>query len=135
MNQAQTLTKTSLGRVLVVDDDAQLLRSMKRTLSAMGFDIDTAVNGRIAAEKIGSSEYNCVVSDISMPEMDGVEATRAIRSGKDPDIDSNVAIVGLSAHSLQGDEDESLEAGMNAYLTKPVTLEQLEEIVKRFLAS
>ncbi len=121
--------------VLVVEDNPVNAMVNRLMLQKLGLEVTVAENGLAALEHLRNRRFRLVLMDISMPEMDGVEATRAIRSGKDPDIDSNVAIVGLSAHSLQGDEDESLEAGMNAYLTKPVTLEQLEEIVKRFLAS
>ena len=126
MNQPHTETTTSRGRVLVVDDDAQLLRSMKRTLSAMGFEIDTAVNGRIAAEKIGSTEYNCVVSDISMPEMTGIEMLGTIRRH-----DLDVPVVLVTGAPTIDTAIQALKFGAFNYLAKPVDFDELDKVLEK----
>jgi CheY-like chemotaxis protein len=67
--------------------------------------------------------------DIRMPAMDGLETTRMIRSGAVPGVDPAVPIVALTAHTLKGDREHLLAAGMNGYLTKPISLDELDEVL------
>lgn len=118
--------RTARGRVLVVDDDEQLLRSMKRTLSAMGFEIETANNGRVATEKIDASEYNCVVSDISMPEMTGIELLGAIREH-----DLDVPVVLVTGAPTIDTAVQALKYGAFNYLSKPVDFDELDRVLEK----
>ena len=118
--------RTARGRVLVVDDDAPLLRSMKRTLSAMGFEVETADNGKVATEKIDESDYNCVVSDISMPEMTGIELLGAIREH-----DLDVPVVLVTGAPTIDTAVQALKYGAFNYLTKPVDFDELDKVIEK----
>lgn len=89
-----------------------------------------AVNGRHALEMLWESSYDLVLMDIQMPEMDGLTATRLIRSDERY---AGLPIIAMTAHAMQGDREKSLEAGMNEHLTKPISPEILEETLNSFL--
>ena len=83
-----------------------------------------------ALRKLAKAAYDCVFMDIQMPEMDGVETTEAIRSGRGG-VNSGVVIVALTAHSMKGDREKFLAAGMDDYLAKPIEMERLQAVLDR----
>jgi len=118
-------------RILLVDDNVTLRSAMRGLLTSLGYQVDVASNGQEAVEAATDREYGVVMLDIQMPEMDGFEAARSIRSdGRGRD---RTWIVGLSA---EGDEGVSLEAaGMDAYLTKPLRIAELIDILGKLRRS
>jgi signal transduction histidine kinase/CheY-like chemotaxis protein len=101
--------------VLLVEDNEinQLMAS--ELLTMCGFKVDIASNGREAVEMVAQHNYDIVLMDIQMPEMDGLTATRIIRQSA-----NNIPILALTAHALAVDREKSLEAGMNDHITKPI---------------
>jgi PAS domain S-box-containing protein len=108
--------------ILCAEDDELNLFSLKRLLEKLGHRVDTAVNGRLALEAFQRRRPDLVFMDIQMPEMDGLEAIRAIRDLPGP----RVPIVALTAYAMAGDREKFLAAGADGYLAKPVPREALE---------
>jgi len=103
----------SAGCVLVVDDDPQIRRVLKVTLSGQGYEVDDAKNGEAALEKVRASRFDLVLLDMNMPGIDGLEVCRAIREGSD------IAIIMLTVRDNESDAVAALDAGADDYVTKP----------------
>jgi PAS domain S-box-containing protein len=117
--------------VLLVEDELinqQILRSI---LEKIGHIVTIASNGRQALQYILKDDFNIIIMDIQMPVMDGIEATRHIRSDDKYKKVADIPIVALTAFAMIGDEEKCLEAGMNGYLSKPVDIGALEETLKQ----
>ena len=97
-------------------------------LTNLGCKVDNAVNGKIAAEKVLQNQYDLVFMDLQMPVMGGVEATQKIRAAGKKDL----AIIALTAAAMREDEQKSIEAGMNDYITKPVQVDKLKEKISKW---
>lgn len=117
-------------QVLIAEDDQVNRLTALRFLERLGHTADAVENGRQAVNALCERRYDVVLMDIQMPEMDGMEATRTIRSSKDV-IDPNVPIVALTAHALEGDRERFLAAGMTEHLSKPLHLHTLRETLQR----
>ncbi|MBT8211802.1 MAG: response regulator, partial [Acidimicrobiia bacterium] len=111
-------------RVLVVDDSAVNQRITFLMLDRLGCRVDTAANGLEAIEAVRAVPYDIVLMDVQMPTMDGLEATRQIRSAERSG--EHIPIVAMTAFAMRGDRERCLEAGMDDYLAKPVSPEDLE---------
>ena len=121
------------GKTLLVAEDIELNRLVvEALLEETGVGIDFAENGKQAVEMFSASpdKYSGILMDIQMPEMDGYEATRLIRNISGGE---NVPIIALSANSFREDVDESLNAGMNAHVAKPIEAEIIFEKLARLL--
>ena len=123
-------------RVLLAEDVRVNAEIMIMMLSMREMEADLAENGRIAVEKFEEHEagyYDAVLMDMRMPEMDGLEATRRIRAMNRPDA-KNIPIIALTANAFDEDVQQSMQAGLNAHLSKPVEPEALfqtlEELIK-----
>ncbi len=106
--------------MLVVDDDKAVRESLRRSLEFNGYDVRLASDGAEALAGIGSMGPDVVVMDVMMPRLDGLEATRALRSAG-----NDVPIIVLTARDAVGDRVEGLDAGADDYLTKPFALAEL----------
>jgi CheY-like chemotaxis protein len=113
---AQDLNYQSLGnRYVLVAEDVELNQYLVRhIMESWGVTVDVVCNGREAVNKIQENNYDLVLMDIQMPEMDGMEATRAIRQLSDP-VKAAIPIVALTANALKGDSEKYLAAGMIFY--------------------
>ncbi|MGE0096293.1 MAG: response regulator [Alphaproteobacteria bacterium] len=100
-------------------------------LSKLGYQIDAVENGREALEAVQARAYDLVLMDVSMPEMDGLDATRAIRAL--PGDVSRVPIIAMTAHAMESDREKCLQSGMNDYVPKPVNRQKLLDTVARWL--
>ena len=109
-----------LPRVLVVDDDRAVRESLRRSLEFNGYDVHLAGDGAEALAGIGAVAPDVVVMDVMMPRLDGLDATRALRSAG-----NDVPILVLTARDAVGDRVEGLDAGADDYLTKPFALQEL----------
>ena len=117
--------------VLLSEDNVLNQEIAKAFLQSMGIDADVADNGAMAVEMSREKTYDLILMDIQMPVMDGLEAARRIRiaEGDGP----HVPILAMTANAMSGDREKSLEAGMNAHLTKPIDIVELEEALNRWL--
>lgn len=114
-------------KVLVVDDVTINQVIVKSLLEKFGCLVETAANGQEALQRLESASYDLVFMDCQMPEMDGYEATRRIRSRPAPG--SDVPVIAMTAHAMKGDAEKCLAAGMNDYMSKPIKLQDLERIL------
>ena len=112
----------SEGRILVVDDDAQIRRVMRTTLIARRYEVNDARSGEEALEKMHTDQFDLVLLDVNMPGMGGVEACRAIRSGRSG---FDLAIIMLTVRNTEKDKIEALDAGADDYVTKPFSTPEL----------
>jgi CheY-like chemotaxis protein len=117
--------------VLVVDDNSINAEVARDLLNEVGLDADIAGNGRIALEKVQGGAYALVLMDVQMPEMDGLEATRRIRAL--PGGCSSVPIVAMTANAQASDRQACVDAGMNDFVSKPVTPEALYRTMLKWL--
>jgi CheY-like chemotaxis protein len=99
-------------------------------LRDLGVTVDLAENGREAVERLAERPYDLVLMDMQMPEMDGLEATRAIR---DLPQHADVPVVALTANAFTDDRERCLQAGMNGFLPKPLDPALLREALERWL--
>jgi len=109
-------------RILLAEDNAVNQMVALRMLERMGYQADVAANGVEVCRALERLQYDVVLMDVQMPEMDGLEATRRIRSM--PEL-RQPYIIAMTAHAMKGDREECLEAGMNDYVSKPVRMQQL----------
>jgi two-component system KDP operon response regulator KdpE len=109
----------SAGRILVVDDDPQIRRVMRVTLTGQAYEVDDAKNGEAALEKLRNERFDLVLLDMNMPGADGLETCRTIRS------QSEVAIIMLTVRDSEQDKIEALDAGADDYVTKPYNAPEL----------
>lgn len=112
--------------VLLVDDNAVNRRVGQRLLEKEGYAVEVSEGGREALDYLSRARFDLVLMDVQMPDLDGLETTRALRLRGD-----STPIVALTANALVGDRELCLEAGMNEYLTKPLDLAKLRDIVER----
>jgi PAS domain S-box-containing protein len=104
--------------ILIAEDNAVNRLFLRRALITAGHKVGEAENGKHALEMIKDNHFDLVLMDIQMPEMDGVEAARRIRSGRHGRRD--IPIIALTAYAMKGDREKFLSSGMNGYVTKPV---------------
>jgi two-component system KDP operon response regulator KdpE len=109
----------SAGRVLVVDDEPQIRRIMRTTLTGAGYEVDDAKTGEEALEKCREFRPDLVLLDINMPGMGGIAACRALRA------DTHVAIIMLTVRNAEADKVKALDAGADDYIAKPFSTPEL----------
>jgi len=127
---APTRPKLPRMRVLVAEDNATNQMVVRAMLSRLGQTVEIVSDGAQAVEAVKNGEYDLVLMDVQMPEMDGYEATRKIR-GLEGAV-ASIPIVALTANAVAGFEELSLKAGMNGHVSKPVTLAALSALLSRF---
>ena len=120
-----------MPKILVVDDDEMNRDMLSRRLIRKGYEVVLAVNGAEAIEKAREERPALVLMDLSMPVLDGYEATRRLKASGET---SAIPIIGLSAHAMVGDREKALAAGCDDYDTKPVELPRLLGKVEAFLS-
>ncbi len=111
--------------LLVVEDNIPNQKVLEAILRNFGFAVDLADNGAQALEALRAGTYDAVIMDLQMPDMDGLEATRRIRNPETGLKDPDIPVIAMTASAMKGDQERCLEAGMNAYLAKPVDTQKL----------
>jgi two-component system KDP operon response regulator KdpE len=106
-------------RILAVDDEPQILRALRTSLAARGYDVVTAPNGETALDLLAAGDVDLAVLDIGLPGMDGVEVLRRLRGW------SAIPVIVLTVRDAQADKVAALDAGADDYLTKPFAMEEL----------
>jgi CheY-like chemotaxis protein/HPt (histidine-containing phosphotransfer) domain-containing protein len=122
------------ARLLLVEDNAVNQRVVLAMLRKKNYAIDVANNGQEALDKLESEPepYNVILMDVQMPVLDGLETTKAIRRNN---VWNNLPIIAMTAHAMIGDRERCLQAGMNAYISKPVQQAGLIAVIEQYLAS
>jgi two-component system, sensor histidine kinase and response regulator len=121
-------------RVLVVEDNLVNQKVAQKMIEKLGGRVDVAADGIEALAALISGEpYSVVFMDVQMPNMDGYEATAEIRRREAEKGEPPTPIIAMTANAMQGDREEALKAGMDDYVSKPVTSEKLEAVLKRWL--
>jgi CheY-like chemotaxis protein len=116
-------------RVLLAEDNAVNQRLAVRLLEKRGHKVTVAGNGVEALSALNNGSFDLVFMDVQMPEMDGYEATAAIR-GREKTSGLHQPIIALTAHAMKGDREKCLAAGMDGYLSKPIKPQELNEILE-----
>ena len=111
-----------MPKILLVEDNEMNRDMLSRRLTRKGYDVAIAVDGRDGVTKAKEGSYDLVLMDMSLPEIDGWEATRMLREAAET---RTVPIIALTAHAMSGDRERALEAGCDDYDTKPIELERL----------
>jgi CheY-like chemotaxis protein len=115
-------------RALAVDDNEINLKLVSLMLQRMGMQVDTADDGAAAIEACAARPYDLLLMDIEMPGMTGLEATRRLREAG-----HTMPIIALTAHAVTSLEQQCREAGMHGYVTKPVSLQHLGQMIGQVL--
>ena len=126
---AETASKYPLS-ILLVDDNATNRKLASKVFARLGYTIELASDGHSAVDTFGRGAHDVVFMDIEMPDMDGIEATRLIRSSV-PDGARQPYVVALTANAMSGDRERYLQAGLDDYVSKPVHVEELVASLRR----
>ncbi len=122
------------ARILLAEDNPINQKLALHMLTKAGYSVDAVENGRMAVEALCSEAYDLVLMDIQMPEMDGLEATGQIRGSHSKVLNPKIPIIAVTAHAMKGDREIFLNAGMNAYVSKPIQPEILFDIIQKVLS-
>ncbi|MFB3765996.1 MAG: response regulator [Methanotrichaceae archaeon] len=115
-------------RILLADDDVASQNVILSMLKKLGYRADLAATGAEAVQALERQPYDIVLMDIKMPEMDGIEATKQIRQMWP---DNGPRVIAIMAYTLQGDKEKCLEAGMDDYISEPVRIDELADILDK----
>jgi len=116
--------------ILIVEDDALMQKMALKVLRARGYSCEVANNGREAVEMAGRFHPALVLMDLSLPEMNGWDATRALKA--DPAL-AAIPVIAITAHAMVGDRETALAAGCSECLIKPYEIVDLVRVVERFV--
>jgi CheY-like chemotaxis protein len=116
------LGEGDVPKILLVEDNELNRDMLSRRLARKGFEVEMAFDGRTGVEMGRAGKYDLILMDMSLPEVDGWEATRQLRAAPET---AAVPIIALTAHAMAGDRDKALAAGCNDYDTKPIELDRL----------
>lgn len=130
-NAAEQKAEEVGGRILLVEDNDLNAEIAMELLKMSGYEVDRAENGKVCVEKLTQAEaghYNVVLMDIQMPVMNGYQATQAIRELEDP-AKRDIIIVAMTANAFDEDKRKALDAGMDSFVAKPVSIDRLREVL------
>ena len=120
--------------ILLAEDNVVNQKLAIGALETLGYRVTLATNGQVALKMATAQPYDAILMDIQMPELDGIEATQAIRRHEmENGIRRRVPIIAMTAHAMAGDREMCLKAGMDGYLSKPIRLNVLSERLEEFL--
>ncbi len=121
-----------MSKILLVEDNEMNRDMLSRRLKRKGFEVVMAVDGQAGVDMASSSNPDIILMDLSLPIIDGWEATRRIKADS---ATQNIPVIALTAHAMAGDEEKAREAGCDDYDTKPVNLNRLLEKIGNLLGS
>jgi CheY-like chemotaxis protein len=121
-----------MSKILLVEDNEMNRDMLLRRLERKGFEVVIAVDGQAGVDMASSTSPDIILMDLSLPVMDGWEATRHIKA--DP-ATQGIPVIALTAHAMAGDEEKAREAGCNDYDTKPINLNRLLDKIGNLLGS
>ena len=128
-----TLFSGNKSRILLAEDNITNQQVALGILKKIGLRADAVADGAEALKALEAIPYDLVLMDVQMPVMDGLEATRQIRNPQSPVRDHAVAVIAMTARAMQGDQEKCLAAGMNDYVSKPVTPQTLARVLEKWL--
>jgi signal transduction histidine kinase/DNA-binding response OmpR family regulator/HPt (histidine-containing phosphotransfer) domain-containing protein len=134
--EAETLKQIQGAQLLLVEDNEINQQVAKEILEGAGLNVTLANNGQEAVNAVKENEYDAVLMDVQMPVMDGYTATKTIRKwegGMRNKGKAQIPIIAMTAHAMAGDEDKSLQAGMNGHVTKPIDPDQLFATLQKWI--
>jgi CheY-like chemotaxis protein len=135
VSQSLAITQTSGAHVLLAEDHPVNQKLALALLQRRGYQVTLARNGREACDLFVSNRYAIVLMDMQMPEMDGYEATRAIRHFEVDSGQARTPIIAMTANAMAGDRERCLEAGMDDYIAKPIKPDALFSLLERILGN
>jgi CheY-like chemotaxis protein len=121
------------ARILVAEDNMTNQKVALGILKKLGLTADAVASGGEALEALRTLPYDLVFMDVQMPEMDGLEATRRIRDSQSIVLNRDIPVIAMTAHAVQSYKDKCFEAGMNDYVTKPVSPQALAAALEKWL--
>jgi len=124
-----------MHRVLLAEDNKLNQIVAAGTLRKLGYDVEIVDGGVDAVRECTQGQFDAVLMDIMMPDLDGYQATAEIRALETADGGFRTPIIGLSARAMEGDREIALAAGMNDYLTKPLREQDLHDTLRRWIGS
>lgn len=119
-----------MAKILLVEDNEMNRDMLSRRLMRKGYEVVLAVDGNEAVAKAQSESPDLILMDMSLPVLDGWEATKILKTFP---VSQNIPIIALTAHAMAGDREKALEAGCDDYDTKPIELPRLLEKIEKFL--
>ncbi len=128
------LFASSKARILLAEDNITNQTVATAILKKLGLRADAVANGAEALKALETFHYDLVLMDVQMPQMDGIEATLLIRNPQSKVQNHQIPIIAMTAKAMQGDREECLAAGMDDYITKPVTPAALSQLLEKWLA-
>ncbi len=117
----------------MVEDDQLNRFALKKLLEKGGYTVHEAEDGRQALELMEQETVDCILMDIQLPVMNGVKATEIIRAHDGSRYNPKVPIIALTAYAMPGDREIFLDYGMNDYLAKPTTIQDVEQVLRKHL--
>jgi CheY-like chemotaxis protein len=124
----------SMVRILLAEDNITNQKVAIGILKKLGLSVEVVANGAEAIGALENTPYDLVLMDCHMPEMDGYEASRHIRSSDSAVLNHDIPIIAMTADAMQGDREKCLEAGMSDYVSKPVSSKELAEVLDKWLS-
>ncbi|MEY2633921.1 MAG: hypothetical protein RIR00_2575 [Pseudomonadota bacterium] len=121
------------AHILLVEDNLINQKLAVKLLQKFGHTVEAALNGLEALKLLAKARFDLVLMDCQMPEMDGYEATQAIRAGAGGVLDPQIPIIALTANAMEGDLERAMDCGMNDYVPKPIDASQLAAAIQRWL--
>ena len=128
-----TFSTPATARILIVEDNATNQKVALAILRKLGHQVDVASSGAEALEALRKADYDIVLMDCEMPQMDGYETTRCIRLRSNNVRNPDIPIIAVTAHAMRGDRDKCIAAGMNDYLSKPIEPAELGAVLPKLL--
>ncbi|MCD4775867.1 MAG: response regulator [Candidatus Aegiribacteria sp.] len=125
--------RSSSARILVAEDNIVNQKVAVGILKKLGFAAEVVANGVEVLRVLESIPFDLVLMDVQMPEMDGFEATRCIRDPKTSALNGKIPIIAMTAHAMHGDREKCLKAGMDDYVSKPVSIQALADVLDKWL--
>ena len=128
-NPSHAKAKTTRHKVLLVEDNRVNLVVAQQMLQRLGFSVTTAINGKIALDKLREESFDLILMDVHMPVMDGIAATKIIKNDEQF---SRIPVIALTASNMEGDRKRYLAAGMDDHISKPILMDSLKELVNKY---
>ena len=118
------------GKILIVDDNRDSRELVVKVLKSRGYQTIEAVDGEEALEKAVAERPDLILMDRSLPKIDGYEVTSRLKGQEEF---KDIPIVALTAHAMRGDREKALEAGCEGYISKPINVRELPELIRSYL--
>ena len=118
------------SRILIVDDNVQNLKLARVLFVGEGFEVRTATDAEVALEMLDAFEPSVILMDLQLPGMDGLELTRRLKADA---ARRKIRVVAITAYAMKGDEEKALAAGCDAYVAKPIDVDDLPKLVAKLI--